>query len=323
MDDEKRLVFALTLQRLYELYEIQRGIPFRYQHKNFNKAAAQIDVIVDKILHDSILNSVEGTVSLKNPNVDHIITEALTSQQKMLLRNPNQEILRAVEKNIQQYNSILQNRIEQESISLQAKIEEEYRKKKYNNLSESEAKSIIREKFQEHGRKRARNIVKDALHTNQQQINYLHNLANGSKYKIWMNGQGKARVRPWHRAKLIQSVEIDDYFDIFGSFHARVLYPGDLNGGAENVANCRCWLQFSNTRPSDLKRRGTVQINPNVKSSNDNKETFSANTESKGKKTRQSKDESTSSTQNQGFFKRVRNRISNSFNKLKKKILRI
>ncbi|ADC47502.1 hypothetical protein mru_1652 [Methanobrevibacter ruminantium M1] len=54
-------------------------------------------------------------------------------------------------------------------------------------------------------------------------------------------------------------MEIDDYFDIFGpSGHASMMYPGDLAGGAENVANCRCWVRYTNERPSNLKPYGTI-----------------------------------------------------------------
>ena len=95
---------------------------------------------------------------------------------------------------------------------------------------------------------------------------------NDYKYKIWMNGRGKGKVRPWHRAKQIQPCYIDDYFDIYGSYHAQMMYPGDLNGGAENVANCRCWIQYTNITPSNLKTKGTIQVNPNVKLKNTDKE---------------------------------------------------
>ena len=87
-----------------------------------------------------------------------------------------------------------------------------------------------------------------------------------------MNGRGKGKVRPWHRAKQIQPCYIDDYFDIYGSYHAQMMYLGDLNGGAENVANCRCWIQYTNITPSNLKTKGTIQVNPNVKLKNTDKE---------------------------------------------------
>lgn len=265
MNPRDRLQYALQLKRLHELFVIKENIAFEYQNKNYNKAAEQIDKVVDKCLNDNILNTVDGTVSLKNPNLDNVISEALSSQQEMLMKNPNREIRTAVEKNTREFTNFLQNRIEKENHSLQRKIEEEYNKKKYNKLSEEEAKKLIHEKFQDHGRKRAKNIVKDALHTNQAQMSWIHNLQNGYKYKVWMNGQGKSKVRSWHIKSKILPVEIDDFFDIFGpKGHAQMMYPGDLNGGAENVANCRCWLHYTNVTPSNLKPRGTIQINPAI-----------------------------------------------------------
>ena len=35
------------------------------------------------------------------------------------------------------------------------------------------------------------------------------------------------------------------------------MYPGDLNGVAENVANCRCWLRYTNSKPSNLRRKSS------------------------------------------------------------------
>ena len=36
------------------------------------------------------------------------------------------------------------------------------------------------------------------------------------------------------------------------------MYPGDLYSGAENVANCRCWLRYTNRRPERLGQKQTV-----------------------------------------------------------------
>lgn len=170
-------------------------------------------------------------------------------------------------------------------------------------MPEEQAKKLISEKFKDSARKRSKNIVKDALHTNQSQISWTYNVNNGMKYKVWMNGQSKSGVRYWHVRSKIQPVEIDDFFDIYGpTGHARMMYPGDLNGGAENVANCKCWLHYTNIAPSSLKKKGTIQINPNVNLENENATTFSANTEKKS------------------TFSKMINRISNKFGSFKQKI---
>lgn len=283
MNPRDRLQYALYLQRLHDIFVLKENIAFEYKHKHYNKAAAQIDKEVDKCLDNNIKAVVDGTHNLETPNLDHVITEALGSQQKMLVKTEDKYIQSAVEQNTKQYTSFIQNRIEKENISLQAKIKKEYQKEMYKDIPEEEAKKILTEKFKGHARKRSKNIVKDALHTNESQIAWTYNLNNGMKYKVWMNGQSKSGVRSWHIKSKIQPVEIDDFFDIFGpTGHAPMMYPGDLNGGAENVANCKCWLYYTNIAPSNLKKKGTIQVNPNVKLENENATTFSANTDKKG-----------------------------------------
>ena len=195
----------------------------------------------------------------------------------MFTRQDDRYLRTATKNNIKTYNKILQNRIEKESVSLQSKIEAEANRQKYRKLSGDEAKRILNSKFEGVGTRRAKNIVRDALHTNESNLSWIANLNNDYKYKIWMNGRGKGKVRPWHRAKQIQACYIDDYFDIYGSYHAQMMYPGDLNGGAENVANCRCWIQYTNTPPSNLKTKGTIQVNPNVKLQTTNKKRYTQN----------------------------------------------
>lgn len=332
MNPKDRLQYALYLQRLHELFVIKENIAFQYQNAHYNKAAEQIDKVVDKCLDNNIKAVVDGTHNLETPNLDHVISQALTSQQKMLVKTKDKYIQNAVEQNTKEFTRFIQNRIEKENYSLQAKIQKEYEKKKYKGMPEEEAKKLISEKFKESARKRSKNIVKDALHTNQSQISWTYNVNNGMKYKVWMNGQSKSRVRYWHVRSKIQPVEIDDFFDIYGpTGHARMMYPGDLNGGAENVANCKCWLHYTNIAPSNLKKKGTIQINPNVNSENKNRETFSANTGTKGKGRKPRVSESTSSnkkemgyeineseskTDNKGIFTKIKQKITSIPNQI-------
>lgn len=159
------------------------------------------------------------------------------------------------------------------------------------------------------------NIVRDALHTNQSTIELSNALANGYAYKVWNNGRSKTRVRPWHRAKLIQSVSIDDTFEIYGSYPANMMYPGDLAGGAENVANCRCWLSFTNDRPSDFKTKGSSIIPIGSTSRTINTNSFNHNT----KATTQTKHNSIKSTISTKV-KQVKNKITSKIYNLKTKL---
>ena len=140
------------------------------------------------------------------------------------------------------------------------RIEEELRKNSIRNLSDSEIRKILSEKYADTGKARLKNIVKDSIHTNESNISFIQALNEGYSYKVWMNGRSKGKTRPWHRARIIASVPIDEYFDIYGSYHAEMMYPGDLNGGAENVANCKCWLRYTNRTPSNLKNKSSFNI---------------------------------------------------------------
>lgn len=266
MDNKTKLEYALKLKRLHEIMVVKENLYFAHQNANYNRAAYHIDKIVDKHLEEHIINTVDGTISLTNHEnkLDKIMSTTLTNQRKRVLKKTNRYIDKAVENNINTYSNFLKNRINKESISLANKIEQEAKKKQYKHLTDTETKKILQEKFSNHGRRRAKNILRDALHANQSNISWIHGIQQGYKYKIWMNGAGKGRVRLWHRAKKIQPVHMDEFFDIYGSYHATMMYPGDLNGGAENVANCRCWLNYTNQKPQELKTRGTFTISNNV-----------------------------------------------------------
>ena len=48
------------------------------------------------------------------------------------------------------------------------------------------------------------------------------------------------RTRAWHIG--VQSVDADQPFSVNGAY---MMHPGDPNGGAENVINCRCAMTYT------------------------------------------------------------------------------
>ena len=112
----------------------------------------------------------------------------------------------------------MNNRLKLDAKTLDEKIERELQKKKYQNLSDNQLKHQLKEEFKGTTKKRINRIVGDALHTNQCNISFATAQEQGYKYKVWNNGRGKSRVRPWHRAKVISAVELDDKFYIYTSF---------------------------------------------------------------------------------------------------------
>jgi SPP1 gp7 family putative phage head morphogenesis protein len=57
-------------------------------------------------------------------------------------------------------------------------------------------------------------------------------------YKRWIATEDE-RTRPWHREADGQEVPLDEPFIVGGE---KLMYPGDENGSAGNVVNCRCTM---------------------------------------------------------------------------------
>ena len=265
--------YLMQVVKLRKLMILKDNPAFTYQHSNRKQAISRVHSLQDKIVEAAVDNQVYGNSDSVNhqKTVEQTISEALENDRKRVYKSDdNRYINTAVKLNTEKYSEILNNRLNIESVKLEAKIEEEIRKSKYNGLSEAEIKRKLTEEFKDTAKLRTANIIRDALHTNEVNIGFIHALQNGFQYKVWNNGRGKGKVRAWHRARFISSVSIDEPFDIFGSYHAEMMYPGDLNGGAENVANCRCWLSYTNNRPSNLRRKGSSSRS-NSKSTQNNK----------------------------------------------------
>ena len=60
--------------------------------------------------------------------------------------------------------------------------------------------------------------------------------------KVWL-ALDDDRVRPAHVEADLQQVPVGDYFIVAGS---KMLYPGDPNGPADQIVNCRCAVGYSN-----------------------------------------------------------------------------
>ena len=266
MNNKEELLFALKVRRLQEYMVLKDNIHLTYKYKNRNKAIFNAQSLQDKIIEATIDNHVYGNadqVKHIDKTVNNIIENALVNERKRIHRREDKFVNHSVKAHTNAYSEILTNRINHEALKLDKRIEEEIRKSMYNSLSEHELKKELLDKFGETGKKRIKNIITDGIHSNECNISFINALNEGYNYKVWMNGRSKGRTRAWHKAKLIAPVPIEDYFDIYGSYHAQLMYPGDLNGGAENVANCRCWLRYTNNTPSNLKKKSTFNI-PNT-----------------------------------------------------------
>ena len=261
MTNREQLLYALKVQRLHELVVLKDDIHLQYKYKNINRAASQASTFQDKIIDAVIEDAVSGTsdpissATIKN-NVENIIDTNLKNDTKRISHGiPKKTADAAVSHISNRYQFILGNRIREEIPNLQGKIEDYITTNNLGKLPEADLTEKLKAEYGTHAQKRINNIIKDSFHTNECNLSWVKAVYDGYQYKSWNNGRTK-RTRVWHKAKFIQSVPIDETFDIFGSYPARMMYPGDLNGGAENVANCRCWLSYSNRPPSDLRGSG-------------------------------------------------------------------
>lgn len=266
MNNKQQLEYLLRIRKIREVMVVKDNIHLTYKYKNRNQAFKQVENLQDKIINHVIDDVLFGNVGeLKNieKTTSKIINDTLVNERKRIHRIDDRFVNHAVKSNTEIYSKFFNNRLNNIKYSLQLRIEEELRKNSIRNLSDSEIRKILSEKYADTGKARLKNIVKDSIHTNESNISFIQALNEGYSYKVWMNGRSKGKTRPWHRARIIASVPIDEYFDIYGSYHAELMYPGDLNGGAENVANCRCWLRYTNRTPSNLKNKSSFNIHPN------------------------------------------------------------
>ena len=265
MTNRELLTYALKAQRLHEVLVLKDDIHLQYKYKNINRARNQAATFQDKIIDAVIEDAVTGTSdpirkSTVNKMVENIIDTNLRNDTRRISYGiPERAVEAAVSNSSNRYQFILGKRIREEIPNLQSKIDDYINSKNLSKLSEAELTNKLKAEYGDHAQKRIQNIIKDSFHTNECNLSWIKAIYDGYSYKIWNNGRTK-RTRVWHKAKFIKSVPIDETFDIFGSYPARMMYPGDLNGGAENVANCKCWLSYSNRPPSDLRKQRTYKV---------------------------------------------------------------
>ena len=182
----------------------------------------------------------------------------LANERKRIHHEESKFIDHVVETHTAQYTNFMKNRlsIEAQRIIDKAIIIEGQALE--NGATPEEARQAAKEYAKTHGKARTKNIIQDAVHSQECNVSFIKAIEDGWRYKVWMNGRSKSGTREWHIASKIAPVPIDEYFDIYGPYgHQVSMYPGDLGSGPENVANCKCWLRYTNNRPSGLGSKQT------------------------------------------------------------------
>ncbi len=273
---QQQLEYLTKIQHLQQAVVIKDDIHLTYKTRNRNEAVFRTHNLQDKIIDTVIDETIFGntsTVEVTN-TVNDLMSEALTKEKKRINKTDSRYVDAAVNNHTTRYSEILTNRINIEAAKLEAKIESEIASGIHSDLSEEQLRQELKAKYGETGKKRIRNIIQDAVHSQECNLSFIQALTEDYRYKIWCNGNKRGNTRAWHIAKNIDPVPIDEMFTINGPYGIKQsMYPGDLNSGAENVANCKCYLRYTNIRPDGLKQT-TFNIPTESYMRNNNDDTF-------------------------------------------------
>ena len=283
---QQQLEYLHKLQTLHKVNVLKDDIHLTYIYRNKNKAVNRVHTLQDKIQSDIATRVLNGDwlsqIELRqierqynlNEVVDDIVSELLQNERKRIHNEDSKFIDHVVQQNTEEYSNFLSNRLHLEAERLQEKVIVIEGSALENGATPAEAKQAVNQYLKTHGKARTKNIVKDAMHSQEVNVDFIKALDDGWRYKIWCNGNKKNNTRAWHIAKNISPVPIDEPFTIAGPYGIRdSMFPGDLNSGAENVANCKCYLRYSNSRPSGL-RQTTFNIPTTSYLNNDNSNSY-------------------------------------------------
>ena len=262
---QQQLKYLYQMQRIRQLNVLKDDVHLTYQYRNRNKARNNIhrlqddiqNEIVDRTLNgDSVSRSEIRRIQRENnfdKRVEDEMENLLVNERKRIHRDESKFIDYVVEQHTAQYTNFMKNRLTIEAGRIIEKAIIIEGQALENGATPEEARQAVKEYAKTHGKARTKNMIQDAVHSQECNVSFIKAVEDEWRYKVWMNGRSKSGVRAWHVSEKISPVPIDEYFEIYGpSGKALAMYPGDLGSGAENVANCRCWLRYTNNRPSGL-----------------------------------------------------------------------
>ena len=107
---------------------------------------------------------------------------------------------------------------------------------KHSGDSRSDLADRVRDAFNELSRGRATVIAQTETGSAYGQGRQDVMVASGVEWKQWLSAEDD-KVRPDHAEADGQAVPVDEPFDVGGE---ELMHPGDPDGSAEQVINCRC-----------------------------------------------------------------------------------
>lgn len=264
---QQQLQYLNHLLHLRQAYVLKDDIHLTYIYRNRNKATANIHTLQDKIQNEIVERTLAGDYPNRSDikqiqrdhnfdaKVENVMDELLVNERNRIHRKESKFIDKVVDEHTQQYTKFMKNRLSIEAGRIVEKVIIIEGQALENGASPAQARQAVKEYAKTHGKARTKNIIKDAVHSQEANVSFISAVDDGFRYKVWMNGSSRSGPRAWHVARYISPVPIDEPFIINGPRGRKELYyPGDLNGGAENVANCRCWLRYTNRKPEGLRQ---------------------------------------------------------------------
>lgn len=278
---QQQLEYLRKIQHLRQFNILKDDIHLTYIYRNKNQAVNRVHTLQDQIqgeITDLVLDGnypsqseirrITRKYNLEE-TVEDIVNTNLSNERKRIHNDPSRFVDHVVDNYTNQYSTFLSNRITTEANRLIDKVIITEGSALENGATQLEARQAAKTYAKTHGKARTKNIIKDAMHSQEVNIGYINALNEGWRYKIWANGNKRNNTRAWHVAKRIEPVLIEDAFTIAGPYGIKEsMFPGDLNSGAENVANCKCYLRYSNRKPSGFGQ--TVYNIPSDSYLNDN-----------------------------------------------------
>ena len=262
---QQQLRYLHQMQRIRQLNVLKDDIHLTYQYRNRNKTRHNIHKLQDDIQNEIVERTLNGDYPNRSEirriqrdnnfdkRVEDEMEKLLANERKRIHKDESKFIDHVVETHTAQYTNFMKNRLTIEAGRIIDKAIIIEGQALENGATPEEARQQVYDYAKTHGKARTKNMIQDAVHSQECNVSFIQAVENEFRYKVWMNGRSKSGVRAWHVAEKITPVPIDEYFEIYGpSGRALAMYPGDLGSGAENVANCRCWLRYTNHRPSGL-----------------------------------------------------------------------
>ena len=262
---QQQLQYLHQLQKLQQLNILKDDVHLTYQYRNRNHARATIHQLQDDVQNTIVDMVLDGGIPTSNEiktiqndcdfdaRVENAMEDLLVKERKRIHKDKSRFIDHVVETHTAQYTNFMKNRLTIEANRIIDKAIIIEGQALENGATAAEARQAVKEYAKTHGKARTKNMIQDAVHSQECNVSFIRAIEDEWRYKVWMNGHSKSGTRAWHISTKIAPVPIDEYFEIYGpSGKALAMYPGDLGSGAENVANCKCWLRYTNNRPSGL-----------------------------------------------------------------------